>query len=310
MIEYLDAREVESDVFPDSRRKLWRYRVLRSVLCLIFGAMLALIPHVDGKEAQSENVGLVLKLKGEWSLDGKTIVAGDKLPAGGKIYHAPLKPDQLSSPDYISVVFFDGKIESHSWDNTESRRKPIQLPSARKEAPSRWTRIVNAVMGVFPGHPERYTQMSVRGPTMNPQDAVVDFDNGRLSLRSSLKKLKKGQYLVVLKPISRTDTPDGEGTSNPILLDWDPNTGVLLPIENIRPGLYALRIENARSNGLSEGRPEAWILVSEHARYESNTAAFQECIALTEKWERNAPADAARSFCRAYLDYLASDGAR
>src|SRR5260370_5821904 len=182
-------------------------QALRSVIYLFVGSTLLIIPSMDGKEPWVQEVGMVLRLKGEWLLNGKTVFAGEQLPAGGKIYHAPLKPGQPSPPDYISVVFFDGRIESRSWDNVQSWSDPIELPRAREEAPSRWSRIVNAVMVVFPGHPERYTQLSVRCPTMDLQDAVVDLDNRRLDLRAALKNLTKDQYLIPPKPISPPTPP-------------------------------------------------------------------------------------------------------
>ena len=132
-------------------------RALRSTICLslVFTPLLA--SRLDAKESPPEDVGLVLKMKGEWFLNGKAVAAGETLPAGGKILHSPKKGNE-SSFDYITVVLFDGKLESRSWDKTETWNDPIQLPAATKEVPSPWKRIVAAVMGVFPGHPaEKYT---------------------------------------------------------------------------------------------------------------------------------------------------------
>ena len=78
-------------------------------------------------------------------------------------------------------------------------------------------------MGVFPGHPEKYTQMSVRGPGIDVQDAVVNLNNGQLDLGPIFKNLKKGQYLIVLQPIQHADAPAEEAASKPIRFDWDPN---------------------------------------------------------------------------------------
>ena len=278
---------------------------------LFLGSTLLLTSRLEAQESLPQEIGVVLKLKGKWLLNEKAVVAGEKLPAGGKIYHAPSKRDESPPFDYISVVFFDGTIESRSWDKVQSWNDPIQLPTARKEAaPSRWSRIVNAVMGVFPGHPEKYTQMSVRGPATDIQDAVVDLNNGQLDLGPAFKHLKKGEYLIALEPIRQTKAPIEGATSKPVRFDWDPNQSPALQVDGIRPGLYSLRIQTAQSKDLSGDRSEAWTLVSEHARYEATAAAFQECITLTEKWTSEAPADAARSFRRAYLDSLALQESR
>ena len=77
----------------------------------------------------------------------------------------------------------------------ESWNEPIQLPVASREAPSRWTRIVDAVMGIFPGHPEKYTQMSVRGPAMDVQDAVVDLNNDQVDLGPASNTSGRGNIL-------------------------------------------------------------------------------------------------------------------
>jgi hypothetical protein len=275
IIECFDWCNVESGMFPNGRRRLSFRHISRLELYLCAGAMLLLIPRLDAKEAQPVDVGLVLKLKGEWLLNGKAVAAGETLPAGGKIYHAPQERGQPPLLDYISVVFFDGTIESRSWDKAESWNAPIQLPPARKEAPSRWSRIVSAVMGVFPGHPEKYRQMSVRGPAMDIQDAVVELNNGQLDLGPTFKHVRKGKYLVVLKPIRQTKASTEESTFKPVLFDWDPNTSPPLRVDGIRPGLYDLSVQNAQSKDTSN-RSEAWVIVSQHARYETTAAAFQQ----------------------------------
>ena len=124
-------------------------RAVGIALCLFLGLMLVLIPLLDASESLQEDVGLVLKVKGEWFLNGKAVAAGEALPAGGKIFHSSKKGDQ-SSFDYITVVRFDGKLESRSWDKTETWNDPIQLPAATKEVPSPWKRILSTASKVCP----------------------------------------------------------------------------------------------------------------------------------------------------------------
>jgi hypothetical protein len=295
-------------MFRDLRSEPWRHRALRLATCAFLSAALLVTPRLYAKESP-EDVGLVLKVKGEWLLNGKTVTPGEKLPAGGKIYRAPSERDEPPL-DYISVLFFDGRIESRSWDSPQSWNDPIQLPVARKQTSSPWSRIVDAVMGVFPGHPEKYTQMSVRGPAMDVRDAVVNLNNGQLDLEPIFKNLKKGKYLIDLQPIQHTNPPAEEAASKPVLFDWDPSTNPALRVDGIRLGLYALHVRNAQSEDTSGNRSEAWILVSERPRYESTAAAFQECMTLTEQWASEAPPDVARSFRRAYLDSLALQESR
>ena len=119
-------------MFRDLCSEQRRHQAFRSTVCLFLGSIMLVIPPLDAKESPPEDVGLVLKLKGEWLLNGKAVVAGEKLPAGGKIYHAPSRRDESPPLDYISVIFFDGRIESRSWDKVQSWNDPIQLPIARK----------------------------------------------------------------------------------------------------------------------------------------------------------------------------------
>ena len=191
-------------------------------LCLAF-ALLAGPLLLKGEELRAQEVGLVLKLKGEWLLNGKTVAAGQTLPAGGKIYHSPRKAGEPPPLDYITVIFFDGKIENRSWDKIESWHDPIQLPAAGKEVPSRWERIVTAVMGVFPGHPEKYAQMSVRGSAADLRDGVVDFNSGQVNLAPVFKQMKNGRYLLLFEPINETKASVEEAAFNPIPFDWDPS---------------------------------------------------------------------------------------
>src|SRR5262245_42063160 len=116
-------------------------------------ALIAPPSPTDGGREPVPQVGLVLKVKGNWLLNGKSVDPGEALPAGGKIYHAPQKDSEPFPFDHITVVLYDGKLESRSWDKPESWKVPIQLPAGK--APSHWTRVVTAVMDIFPGHPEK-----------------------------------------------------------------------------------------------------------------------------------------------------------
>lgn len=270
---------------------------------LSFSLLVAPILSKAG-EAPDLKVGFILKVKGEWLLNGKTVAAGQTLPPGGKIYHSQQKPSESPPLDYITVIFLDGKTESRSWDKIESWNDPIQLPAAQREAPSRWQRIVIAVMGVFPGHPEKYAQMSVRGSTAGLRDAVVDSNNGQLNLSPAFKQMSKGRYLLLFEPIGETKASVEKAASEPIPFYWDPRAPQTLSVDGLRPGLYQLSRLGVQSEDHLPVGTRAWVLVSDHARYEETATAFQDGVILTEQW-KEAPADAARSFLRAYLDFLA-----
>jgi hypothetical protein len=284
-------------------------RALESAMCLLLSVMLLPIPPLDAKESVLEDVGLVLKVKGEWLLNGKAVVAGETLPAGGKILHSPNKGGE-SSFDYITVVRFDGKLESRSWDNADTWKDPIHLPGATKEVPSPWKRIVAAVMGVFPGHPEKYTQMSVRGSAADLRDAVVEFKDGQVNLTAVFKQMKKRTYLLLFQPTDGTTASRQQGALKPALFDWDPDAPSPLRVDGLRPGLYDLSLLSAESENHQITGAKAWVLVSDNARYEQTATAFQQGVALTEQWGKGAPSDAARSFLRAYLDSLALEQTR
>lgn len=285
------------------------HHALGSALCLFLSCILLPIPLLNAKESQPEDVGLVLKVKGEWFLNGEAVAAGETLPAGCKIFHSPKKSDE-SSFDYITVVRFDGKLESRSWDNTETWNDPIQLPSATKEVPSPWKRIVAAVMGVFPGHPEKYAQMSVRGSAADLRDAVVNFNDGQVNLEPAFKHMKKGTYLLLFQPTDGTKAAREQSALKPALFNWDPSAPLPLRVDELRPGLYNLSLLSAENEDHQVTGAKAWVLVSDNARYEPTAAAFQQGVALTKQWGKEAPADASRSFLRAYLDSLALEEAR
>jgi hypothetical protein len=85
MIECFGACKVESGVFRDLFSHLRPHRAFWATasLCLTFA--LVLFPRLEATESQPEYVGIVLKFKGEWLLNGKPVVAGEKLPAGGNV---------------------------------------------------------------------------------------------------------------------------------------------------------------------------------------------------------------------------------
>jgi hypothetical protein len=275
-----------------------------STMCLFLGVMLPLIPLLDAKESLPEDVGLVLKVKGEWLLNGKPVAAGETLPAAGKIFRSPKKGDE-SSFDYITVVLFSGKLESRSWDQTETWNDPIQLPAATKEIPSPWRRIVTAVMGVFPGHPEKYTQMSVRGSAADLRDAVVELKDGQVNLAPAFRHMQKGTYLLLFQPAKGATASREQATLKPALFNWDPSAPSPLRVDGLRPGLYDLSLQSEQSEDHQFTGANAWVLVSDIVRYDKTATAFQQGIVLTQQWGKEGPADAARSFLRAYLDSLA-----
>lgn len=272
-------------------------------MCLFLSFILLPIPLLDAKESPPENIGLVLKVKGEWLLDGKPVGAGETLPAGGKIFHSPKEGGESSSFDYITIVLFSGKLESRSWDKTETWNDPIPLPSATKEVPSPWKRIVAAVMGVFPGHPEKYAQMSVRGGTADLRDAVVNFNDGQVNLEPAFKHMKKGTYLLLFQPIHGTPESNEQDALKPAPFNWVPGAPLLLRVDGLRPGLYELSLRSVQSEDQLTAA-KAWVLVADNVRYEKIAAAFEQGTTLTQQWGKEAPADAAHSFLRAYLDSL------
>jgi hypothetical protein len=288
----------------------YKRQALWSAMCLSLSFVLLPVPLLDANESASEKVGLVLKMKGEWLLNEKPVAAGQTLSAGGKIFHSPTKGGESSSFDYITVVLFDGKLESRSWDKTETWNDPILLPTATKEVPAAWKRIVAAVMSVFPGHPEKYAQMSVRGSATNLRDAVVPLNDGQVNLAPAFQRMKKGKYLLLFQPTKGTTASREQAALKPALFNWDPSAPSSLRVDGLRPGLYDLRLLSAEKEDHQPTGAKAWVLVSDNVRYEQTAAGFQQAVALTEQWGKEAPADAARSFLRAYLDSLAVEQTR
>jgi hypothetical protein len=263
----------------------------------------------DSEPVATQDAGLVLKVKGEWFLGQKAVIAGQTLPAGVKIYHRSQKPGEASTFDAITVVLFDGRLESRSWDKPESWNNPIQLPGARLGPPSRWDSIVTAVMGVFPGHPQKFAQTSVRSPGADLSDAVVELTDGQANIAPVFNRMKKGTYLLLFQPINATDLTVENPPLNPVEFDWQPNTR--LPVRvNLQPGLYLLRLLSMHSEAHEPTGAQAWVLLSEQERYGKRSIAFQECIGLTEKWGKEAPDDAVHAFLRAYLTTLARQATR
>ncbi len=173
-------------------------------------------------------------------------------------------------------MLVDGRLESRSWENPGSLEDPIQLPAETKAAPTHWKRIVTAVMGVFPGHPEKFAQTSVRGSATNLQDAVVDLNDGQLDLRPTFKRMKKGSYVLLFRSADRTKLSGEEGAFKPLPFVWDPSAPLPLRVNRLRPGLYELSLLGGRSEDQQSTGSKAWVLVSDHAHYEQTATAFQQ----------------------------------
>ena len=279
---------------------------LGAILMLVVVATSAL----GSESVATQDAGLVLKIKGEWFLVEKTVVAGQTLPAGAKVYHRSRKSGDASTFDSITVVLFDGRLETRSWDKPESWDKPIQLPTARLEPPSRLDRIVAAVMGVFPGHPQKFAQTSVRSPGTDLTDAVVELTSGQANLAPVFTRMRRGTYLLLFQPINATDLSVENLPLGPIEFDWQPDSNLPVTVSGLQPGLCLLRLLSMESEDHKPTGAQAWVLLSEHGRYDKTSIAFQECIELTERWGKEAPEDAVHAFLRAYLTTLARQATR
>ena len=152
--------------------------------------------------------------------------------------------------------------------------------------------------------------MSVRGSAADLRDSVVELKDGQVNLTPAFKHMNKGTYLLSFQPTKGTMESREQAALKPALMNWDPSAPLPLRVDGLRPGLYDLRLLSVQSENHQSTGVKAWILISDDARYEKTTTAFQQGVALTEQWGKEAQPEVARSFLRAYLDSLALEQTR
>ena len=93
-----------------------------------------------------------------------------------------------------------------------------------------------------------------------------------------------------------------------ISFDWSQGGPAVIPADNLHPGLYSATLISRSS--LRQERSDAWILIANSPQFEELSTSFEEEIISSQKWDKNVPEDAARSFLRACLEDLAGEAVR
>jgi hypothetical protein len=239
-----------------------------------------------------------MNIEGRWYLDGhpQLLVVGDNLPAGGVI-----RIQSSSRDDFIQIAFNGGGALSKRCRNEGVCNKPLALPGTPQRPPS-W---LQSVMALLRGDRERYVALLRRSPCGQPSEAIAQAENGQVNLAPVFKGMAKDKYYVHFQRISPGSQLMSNLSDEPTTIDWNPADDSEMPPLKLQDGIYEMILM-----GCTAAKPEAsiataWFLVRNHEQYAQTASLFSEASSFTETWGDDVDRVTARSFLRAYLEYLA-----
>lgn len=248
----------------------------------------------------AQQVGFVQELEGRWLLNNsQQLATGQSLPSGGVITN----PSPAES-DRIAIANTRGEIIARRGCKVPGEcNKRITLPRAH-QAPGVLSTAYNAVMGLIWGEPDRYTVTGVRSDEL--PDGVVEIKSQQLDLRPIFKGKENGRYYLRIVSIARAGS-NAEQPITQIEFDWNRAVPQRASAASVRPGLYELKLLQRIGGNYMTTETNAWILVSDPARYAKANASFLKLLSLTRRWGEDVTPEAKRRFLRASLDKLASE---
>ncbi|MEK6300317.1 MAG: hypothetical protein AABO41_06315 [Acidobacteriota bacterium] len=263
----------------------------------------------DGQEkagAQEANVGVVRVLSGDWFLVGRSglIQRGQALPAGGKI--ALVSKGQKTRGSYIEIYMLNGLLMSIYCDKLGICDRPISLPETIQSPPSLSARFWGVLKSLV-SRSERLASTLSRGDEL--QDAIVKLADGQVDLGLVFKKMKPGRYLLSFQSIAPSRAASEPALAQ-VSFNWEPGRSLPVYAPSLRPSLFQIDLLEASTEKHEPSGTDAWVLLVRSADYEKSLAAFQNVEALTRTWGEASKAESARTFLRAYLEYLATQELR
>ncbi|MEO8561316.1 MAG: hypothetical protein ABI601_04525 [bacterium] len=244
--------------------------------------------------------GYVWEARGPWfasAAPATPLTKGVGLHAGDRI--RPGTP--LPAGSAITVILRDGRrlVRNCTADTMRACRQPLVVPSG-ETGKGVVARIVDAVHEQFAHEPERYASLISRGGEA-ALDAVVLLRGDSVDLGPVFDPVDAGAYDLCFVPIARDSTPDRAADAGACPTSarytWNPEKPEAARIAGLRPGLYALRLSDT-------DRQQAWVLVSDSTHFAPTHASFARASSITDEWQGTKQGAHARSFLRAYLDYL------
>jgi hypothetical protein len=261
-----------------------------------------MVALVAGQARAQALAGYVWEARGPWYASsapstpltkGMGLRPGDRIVLGGS----------LPAGSAITVILRDGRrmMRTCRPDSMRECRQPITLPVAE---PSKRVvaRIVDAVLERFEHEPERYASLMSRG-TEGATDAVVLLRGDSLDLAPALSPVDSGDYELCVSPLKRDGAQAGsEARDCPVTVRyaWRPEQPAAMLVHGLAPGLYSVRLSDADPR-------QAWVLVSDATHFAQHQASFARATSITEGWQGTRRSANARSFLRAYLDYLSAN---
>ena len=249
-----------------------------------------------------EKVGLVLEVKGFWSLDSSPasrLGGAAALPAGGVIR---LRAASGVGASYIVVGNTSGDVIERRECNSPENCQPVVLPKAAGGSSRGFHSWLWEISYRLRGKPDVYKAATSRGAGGEMQEALVLMSAGKVDLSPPFAKMSAGKYLLRMKPLE----DENQAALGPFEFEWNP-AGPQSPIEmkGVGNGLYHLSILDAVDGQPLGGGMDAWVLICGPESYPKLSSDFSEVSERTAAWGSKVSKATVRSFLRAYLDELA-----
>lgn len=290
-------------------RRLISYPVFRAVC--ILSACVSFMVCISSRVRAQEHVGRVSLAHGKWYLDGqpsRTIATASSLPAGGIV-----RIQEPSVDDFIVIVYADNKVVKVLCRMQGACQQPILLPRAVRRGI--WDNLLGQGWDVIwsrlgRNHKKYVVHMSRTAGDLAPgelSEVVVINDAGRITLGAMFGKMPAGTYHARVNRLSPPAAgSQREATHAPFVVKWNTSADHTTRVSGLHPGLYELELLKDPNTENETILADAWFLVVPSER-RSQADAFDEAVKLSAQWGTE-NVGGARSFLRAYLEYLSQSG--
>jgi len=282
-----------------TRRRLARGWLTFAALVLTTSVWAATHPN-------GEDVGFVLEKSGTWILErensSEPLRLGQAVPAGGKI-----RAQSPTKGSHLVIAFLDGRQPLKRFCETPGAcASLIELPASLNAESSFLSRTISVVKNLFAHDPERYIPTLSRGSKGELQDGVLKLADGQTDPSAVFKNIEEGNYFLDLQRLTSQAQSGNEASPPSFQFHWNPKEAVLLPLGDVTPGLYQIRLLEPDSADHEPTGAEAWVLICGPDTYEKAAVAFQNAERQVQQWGEGLKPTTKRSFLRAYLEHLAT----
>lgn len=285
----------------------------RRLPCLAAGGLYFLLAFLQPEPicaADRTEIGFVLSVSGNWTIDGRPLQKGEAVQAGGKIVPAVHQSTASKSQPQILIILFDGTHLLRRCDDTISAcaNNPLALPTLVGGETSLAQKLLAIAARLFLQQPERYYEAISRSGSPLAgyfTDSIVERAPYDIDLTRLFARASAGQYRVETSKIGRDDIPD-YNTMQSVNVPWNGKNAIGEITKGLAPGLYDVSVFHNEQDDQDEVANDIWLLVTDKEHFSTMSSTYARFLAENEDLLPVIGLRETQAIARAALSSLAS----